>query len=567
MKNFFRKINDGLEPLRENKVAQEIIFWASCIVTLAFIIVTWVTKTKLFLIGSGVGFLGIIFYFLLNPQMFKETAAEISSDKKRREGISVGLRIIIAIAIVVALMIILNGKLPKIDLTSANIYSISKESKELVKSLNEPLTIIYFTKSQNLELPQGQIVKRILELYKKNSKNIKFEIIDPDKRPDIAKQYGINEDGSVYLSYKDRIKILSSMDFWEVKEAADQMSQGKQLFIAEKLISSAIRYLMASQGVKIYFILGHKEKYTNDYQDDGISTAAEYLGKIDREVININLLEKGSIPDDASLLVIAAPKEDYSPSELEIVKKYIDNGGKFLLLTDFECYNVNVIEMILKKFDIIQQQGVVADDSHYYQGLGNFYPVIELSYHKITQKIQEYNKPVLVSTAAPLIINPQTPKSTDFNIISLGTTYDTAWNEITKDNDFKKEPQYDENKETKGVKHLGFVVEDAVKKNQNGDNIPYGLILCDSDLLSNKILKLGTSTGNILLLDSSVNFMVDDTVLLDIPGKDVNSEAINITATAQRWISVTVFILLEAIVLIIILALRIIKNIKAQKGL
>ncbi|HNV43606.1 MAG TPA: hypothetical protein PKH20_02520, partial [Exilispira sp.] len=65
----------------------------------------------------------------------------------------------------------------------------------------------------------------------------------------------------------------------------------------------------------------------------------------------------------------------------------------------------------------------------------------------------------------------------------------------------------------------------------------------------------------------SVNFMVDDTLLLDIPGKDVNSEAINITATAQRWISVTVFILLEALVLIIILALRISKNIKAQKGL
>ncbi|MFN3411072.1 MAG: hypothetical protein ACK4YF_02800, partial [Exilispira sp.] len=132
MNKFFNSIMQFLDKLRKNKFVVELIFWISSFIVMAFIVVTFITKQKLFLIGSGFGFLGIFFYFILNPEIIKESIKEIKGDKTKSEGISVTLRIIIAVAIVIALLAILNGKLPKIDFTSSKIYSISKDSKQLV---------------------------------------------------------------------------------------------------------------------------------------------------------------------------------------------------------------------------------------------------------------------------------------------------------------------------------------------------------------------------------------------------------------------------------------------------
>ncbi|MFN3411680.1 MAG: Gldg family protein, partial [Exilispira sp.] len=433
------------------------------------------------------------------------------------------------------------------------------DSKQLVKSIDKELKIIYFATTSKLDSREGVIIQAILKQYEKNSKNIKLEIIDVNKRPDLAKNYEIYEDGTVYLSYNNRNKKLSSIDFWEITQAPDETSQGKQLFTAEKLISSAIRYLLSAEGKKVYFILGHKEKYTNDYQPEGYSTVSEYLGKINREVININLLEKGKIPEDASLIVIAAPTEDYSKEEIKLIEEYISKGGKFILITDFDV-NSNIVSILLKKYDIIQQNGVLVDNINYFYGLGFFYPLLQLSYHKITEKVQEYNKPVLIKTAAPLIINPDTPRSEDYQIISLGNTFETSWNDIAKEYDFKSEPDFDKNKEKKGVKHLGFVIESLKAKNSKGQNEPIGIIYCDSDMFTNNILKYGYSLGNLMLFENSVNFLLDDFVLLNIPGKDLDTTKVTLSAKAHRYISLTLFVFIEVLALLIIFGLRFYKN-------
>ncbi|MCR4422442.1 MAG: GldG family protein [Spirochaetales bacterium] len=564
MNKFFSSIAAFYSKLRKNKLACELIFWISSLIVIAFLIVTWVTSKKLFLIGSAVGFIGIIIYFLLNPEIFKESIKEVKSDKIKSEGLSVTLRIIIAVAIAIALLAILNGKLPKIDLTSSGIYTISKESKELVKTLDKEMQIIYFATTSKLDSKEGSIIQSILKQYEKFSKNIKLEIVDLNKRPDLAAKYGINEDGTVYLAYNERNKKLSSIDFWEMTQAPDETSQGKQLFIAEKLISSAIRYLLSAQGKKIYFVMGHGEKYTNDYQEAGYGNISEYLGKIDREVVNINLLEKGKIPEDASVLVIAAPKEDYSKEEIKIVEDYISKGGKFVLITDFDV-NTNIVAILLKKYDVIQEKGVVADNTNYFYGLGSFYPISQLAYHKITEKVQEYNKPILVSTAAPLILNPNTPKSEDYIIISLGNTFETAYNDISKDYDFKSEPSFDKNTEKKGVKHIGFVIESLKEKNKKGENAPIGLIFSDSDMFTNKTLKLGNAIGNLLLFENSINFLVDDFALLNIPGKDLDTTKVTLSAKAQKLISLTSFVFLELLMLLIIFGIRFARNLKSKK--
>lgn len=97
-------------------------------------------------------------------------------------------------------------------------------------------------------------------------------------------------------------------------------------------------------------------------------------------------------------------------------------------------------------------------------------------------------------------------------------------------------------------------------KNVKGDNEPIGIIYCDSDMFTNKILKYGNSIGNLLLFENSINFLVDDFKLLNIPGKDLDTKMVTLSAKAQKYISLTLFIFIEVLALLIIFGLRFYKN-------
>ena len=46
------------------------------------------------------------------------------------------------------------------------------------------------------------------------------------------------------------------------------------------------------------------------------------------------LAQAGSVPDDASVVIVAGPKTDFFPPEIEALKKYLDKAGKLLLEID-----------------------------------------------------------------------------------------------------------------------------------------------------------------------------------------------------------------------------------------
>ena len=97
----------------------------------------------------------------------------------------------------------------KIDLTTDKLYTVSENTKSIIKYLSEPINIkLFFSNSLSKELSQiRDYEKRVRELlmsYKKiSNKNITVEIIDPrpfTDQEDLANVYGIqglqlNEEG------------------------------------------------------------------------------------------------------------------------------------------------------------------------------------------------------------------------------------------------------------------------------------------------------------------------------------------------------------------------------------
>ena len=58
------------------------------------------------------------------------------------------------------------------------------------------------------------------------------------------------------------------------------------------------------------------------------------LGRENYMVEKLVLAQAGSVPDDAAVVVVAGPKTDFFPPEIDALKKYLDKAGKLLLQID-----------------------------------------------------------------------------------------------------------------------------------------------------------------------------------------------------------------------------------------
>ena len=114
---------------------------------------------------------------------------------------SVFINFFLALVLFVSINVILAKVLvnKKIDLTEDNLFTLSTNTKNIVKNLNEQIKIqLFFSQSLSKDIPQiRDFERRVRELmisYTKLSKNIKLEIFDPmpfTELEDLASTYGI----------------------------------------------------------------------------------------------------------------------------------------------------------------------------------------------------------------------------------------------------------------------------------------------------------------------------------------------------------------------------------------
>src|SRR5204862_5775400 len=92
--------------------------------------------------------------------------------------------------------------------------------------------------------------------------------------------------------------------------------------------------VVTGQQRKLYFTQGHAEHDTTSAEREGYNGVTTALGKENYTVDKLVLAQAGSVPDDASVVVVAGPRTDFFPPEVNAVKKYLAKGGNLLLEVD-----------------------------------------------------------------------------------------------------------------------------------------------------------------------------------------------------------------------------------------
>ncbi len=276
-------------------------------------------------------------------------------------------QLIITLAIIVLLTIISNYLFTRIDLTSDKRFTLSDNTKEMLKGIDD---IVYFKVYLDGDLPAGfkrlqNSTKEILDEFRAYAKdNIQYEFIDPTASPDrktrdnifhqlyqkglnptnlkVSEQGGGNSEKLIFpgiiVSYHGQEVSVNILKNYVGKSAERNLNESIQALEYE--LTFAIHQLTTRHVPRIGFIEGHGELDTIEV-DDLAKTLSQYyyLARVPidgylyslRDTLNRNKYD---------LIVIAKPQNKFSENDKFIIDQYIMNGGKVLWMID--DVNVNM---------------------------------------------------------------------------------------------------------------------------------------------------------------------------------------------------------------------------------
>ena len=235
--------------------------------------------------------------------------AKVFSRRQARYGTLAGVSIFVVLGILVAINYIGARQNKRWDLTANQQFSLSDQSRNVVAKLDSPLQIRVFAQE-----PEFQTFRDKLQEYEYSSKNISTEYVDPDKKPSIARQYQIQQYGTIVFDYKGRTERVTTS--------------------TEQDLTNAIIKVVSGQQRKIFFTQGHGEKDTASSEREGYNAIVAALGRENYAIDKLVIAQAGAVPDDASIVIAAGPRIDFFPNEIEALKTYLGKNGKLLLQLD-----------------------------------------------------------------------------------------------------------------------------------------------------------------------------------------------------------------------------------------
>src|SRR5436190_2123810 len=217
---------------------------------------------------------------------------KVFAGRQARYGTLAATSVLAVLGILVASNYIGSRQNKRWDLTVNKQFSLSDQSRNVTAKLDAPLQILVFAQE-----PEFQRYQDKLKEYEYASKRDSAEYIDPDKKPAIAKQNQVQQYGTIVFNYKGRSERVTTD--------------------AEQDITNGIIKVVTGQQKKVYFVQGHGERDMASTERDGYSQIAAALGRENYTVDKVVLAQAASVPADAAVVIVAGPKTDLFPPEID----------------------------------------------------------------------------------------------------------------------------------------------------------------------------------------------------------------------------------------------------------
>jgi ABC-type uncharacterized transport system involved in gliding motility auxiliary subunit len=431
-----------------------------------------------------------------------------------RRSTKLGTNTLVITVVVVAILIMLNflgyRHSKRFDLTEEHLYSLSDQTHQILGQLDRDVKVMLFDKEDNPPLHDR------MDEYKNLSRHISYEHIDPQAKPDVAKQHNITRLGEIIVTAGNRTERIEGTD--------------------EQDITNAILKVTRNKTKVIYFLEGHGEKSPSDTGAEGYSAVKRGLEHENYEVKPVNLVTTNQVPSDCTVLIVAGPKQSLFPQEASMIAKFLDEGGKVMALLDSDTKPE--MDEVFKKWGIDVGNDTVIDVSGVGRifGTGPAVPlVIDYGTHSITRNFDK--KMSFFPLARSVKKATNTP--TDLDITELLKTSPQSWAETNLN---EGQIKFDEGQDTKGPVSLGVVASKKV-----GDKQARLVVIGDSDFASNRYVS-SQLNGDLFL--NSANWLAGDEDLISVRPKQPKNRRVTLTESQQNLLSLLNVIFLPGLVIL-----------------
>lgn len=247
------------------------------------------------------------------------------------------------VLLVAALVVLLNYFGMKyhhrFDWTGSKIYSLSDKSKSMLEGLDRDVTVTVFLQpGAGLYDP----TRELLERYAAESPRVELRFVDPQKNlieaQRLVDQFQLADlDVVIFESGGDRRVVdASSLADWDYSGMQFGAQPTMTGFRGEEEFTGAVLELVEGRKAKVLFSTGHGERALTDSGAAGLSRIGDLLGKENLELDGWASTGRAEVPAGTDLLVIAGPRTALLAPELEALDRYLDGGGRLLVLLDPE---------------------------------------------------------------------------------------------------------------------------------------------------------------------------------------------------------------------------------------
>jgi gliding-associated putative ABC transporter substrate-binding component GldG len=472
----------------------------------------------------------------------------------------------ITIALVVGILILINllseHYFFRLDLTEQKQYTLSRATKDILRDLKEPVTVTaYFSKDLPSQLikTRNDFREMLVEYGKLSGQMVVYEFVSPNEDEELETQAMQNGIQPVVINVREKDQMQQQraymgavLSLGERKEIIPLVEPGLAM---EYTRSTAIKKLSVIDKPTVGFLTGHGEASIQE-----LAQASQELGVL-YSLESIRLNDTTAVPSYIETMAIVRPVDSIPPSAFIQLDRFMARGGKLFvavnrvkgdLQTGYGSGLTTGLESWLREKGLFVNENFLIDENcvtaTMQQQIGNAIQIssVAIPYvprvnrfgdHPVTQGLEEVILP-FVSTID--FMGDSSLKFTPILISSdlSGTERTPAYFNFQRrwrQSDFPLQGQV-----------LGGVIEGPISGGTDGKMVVIG----DGDFAVNENGQQ-VNPDNISLLVNGIDWLSDDTGLIELRTKGVTSRPIRQMEDGTRilikWLNFLLPILLVLI--------------------
>ncbi len=263
-------------------------------------------------------------------------------DKRFKYSLNSKVAVVVFLLILLMVNYISARNFFRADITEDKAFAVSKATKDIVKGLDDLITIkVFFSKKlpPNAQ-PLAREVRDMLSEYDAYSSNLRVEYIDPAESEETEQEVQMLGIPPVEMNFveKDQMQVQRGylgigVFFADRKEILPVVQDVSNL---EYELTSAIKKVSSGEVKKVGFLTGHGEHSIE--QGYGQQEGGDYLNV--RQALEKNYevetvdISSGEPITGIDTLIVAGPKTALSDRDKFEIDQFIMNGGQAIFLID-----------------------------------------------------------------------------------------------------------------------------------------------------------------------------------------------------------------------------------------